>query len=119
MVERKRRERREEQEHPEEGQAGEQAGHGARHQHEVVDEARPGVVLAMRRQTDRGVADDRQRTADDADQHRVDDAAHQRRLAEHVAEVVEREHVGQAHAFAPVGDERTQGDSRERHDHGR
>ena len=95
-----------------------EARHGARHQHEVVDDARPAVVAAVRREADRRVAGDRDRAADRADQHGVPDRAHVRRLVEELAEVVERQHVGEVDAEAPVGDEGAQRDARDRHDDG-
>ena len=44
--------------------------------HQVIDDARPAGVPAVGRERDRGVAGDREGAADDADQHRVDDGAH-------------------------------------------
>ena len=86
-----RRQRREEQEHPEERETDQQSRHRARHQHQIVDDARPAVVAPMRGEADRRVARDGDGAPDRADENRVPDRANMRGLVEDGAEVVERE----------------------------
>ena len=73
----------------------------------------------MASQSDRGIAGHRKASADGSYQQRIDNGSDLVRLVEYAAEIVERHHVGEIDAFAPLFDKGTQRDARDGHDDGK